>query len=101
MSNLSDKTRKLVHGLYQSREALEICDMLENECGAEAFSCDGWSPVEMERIHFAVLRLAHEDVMGFDSAVQFAQRDWRDLLMSAGFGNDLESHKKWANKNAY
>jgi hypothetical protein len=75
MSEISDKAKKIVHGLYKSREALEVCDILKTECGTEALSCDGWSPEQMERIHFSVLKLAKENVMDFDSAVRLAQRD--------------------------
>jgi hypothetical protein len=49
----------------------------------------------MERIRFAVLKLATESEAGLDAAVNLANTDWRDLLMSAGFGKDLDAHEKW------
>jgi len=101
MSALSEKTRSLVHAFYQSREALEVCDVLENECGVEVLSCEGWSPTQMERIRFAALKLAQEKTMSLESAIELAQTDWRDLLMSAGFGNELNAHAKWAESHAY
>ena len=101
MSELSQRTRDIVHALYSSREALEICDTLENECGTEALSCDGWSPAQMDRIRFAVIKLAKENAMSLDSAIELAQKDWRDLLMEAGFGGELHAHEKWAAENAY
>ncbi len=87
MSELSQKTKNLVHALYKSREAFEVCDILENECGTETLSCNGWSPAQMDRIRYSVLRLAKENTMSLDSAVKLAQKDWRDLLMAAGFAN--------------
>ena len=101
MSELSNRTKKIVHDFYKSREALEVCDMLETECGTEALYFRGWSPEQMERIHFAVLKLAKENSMDLDSAIQLAQLDWRDLLMSAGFGNDTKAHEIWAKENAH
>lgn len=97
MSELSKNTKQLVHSLYQSREALEICDILENECDAEVLSCEGWSPSQMERIRFSVLKVAKENLMSLDSAIDLAKKDWRDLLVLAGFSTDLVAHEKWAN----
>lgn len=101
MSELSQNTKNLVDALYQSREALEVYDILENECGTEDLSCEGWSPTQMERIRCSVLKLAKENKMNLDSAVKLAQKDWRDLLIAAGFGNELNAHEKWAAKIAY
>lgn len=28
-------------------------------------------------------------------AVKLAREDWRDLLMSAGFGDDIHAHLEW------
>jgi hypothetical protein len=55
----------------------------------------------MERIRFAVIKLAKESSMSIDSAVELAQKDWRDLLMAAGFGNELDAHEKWAAQNTH
>jgi hypothetical protein len=101
MSELSQNTKNLVHALFKSGEALKVCDMLENECGTEALSCEGWTPTQMERIRFAVLRLAKDKTMSLESAINLAKTDWRDLLMAAGFGNDLNAHKTWAHENAH
>ena len=60
MSDLTKKTRDLVHTLYASDEAKEVCGYLDKECSAEALSCHGWSAEKMERIWFAVLKVAKE-----------------------------------------
>ncbi|WP_444886466.1 hypothetical protein [Microbulbifer sp. JMSA008] len=99
MSELSQDTKNLVHSLYKSREALEVCDMLEIECGTEALSCEGWTPKQMERIRYAVLRLATEKSMSFE-AINLAKTDWRNLLMAAEFGNEVDAHEKWAHRHA-
>ncbi len=101
MSALSDKTKNLVSRLYKSREAMEVCDILDRECGTEALSCEGWSPEQMERIRFAVLKLVKENAFEMEAAIKLAQLDWRDLLMSAGFGEDLIAHELWAKNASY
>jgi len=95
MSELSPNTVFLVQRLYKSREAKEISEILEIECGTESLGFDDWTPVEMERIRFAVLKLATENDSGLDRALKLVTTDWRDLLMVAGFGEDLKAHEKW------
>ena len=101
MSALSKRTKDLIHHLYGSREAMEVCDMLERECGTESLSCEGWTPEQMERIRFAVLKLEKDNVLELNAAIGLAQTDWRDLLMSAGFGEDLNAHEGWAKSVSY
>ena len=33
--------------------------------------------------------------MPLDKAITLAKLDWRDLLMSAGFGHDVNQHMIW------
>ena len=101
MSALSKPTKDLIHCLFKSREALEVCDLLEGECGTDSLSCDGWTPEQIERIRFGVLKLAHENALELNAALRLAQKDWRDLLVSAGFGQDLSAHKEWAKRVSY
>ena len=101
MSELSQNTLNLVYSLYETSEAQKVCERLDNECGTEALLCEGWTPRQMDRIRYAVLRLATEKDMCLDSAINLAKSDWRDLLLAAGFGNDLDAHEKWARLDAY
>ncbi|WP_448550525.1 hypothetical protein [Thalassotalea fusca] len=95
MSELSSNTKSLVHKLYKSGEAREICDILENKLAAEILGCSGWTPKQMERIHFAALKLAINSESGLDNVLELATRDWRDLLVVAGFAEDLDAHEEW------
>ena len=101
MSVLSKRTKNLVHALYKTPEAAEVCDLLESECGTESLSCDGGTPDQMERIRFGVLKLAQENTLDLNVAIRLAQTDWRDVLMSAGFSLDLNAHENWANRVSY
>ncbi len=50
---------------------------------------------EFERFRFAALRLSNGDLRKLEQAVELAKRDWRDLLMAAGFGEDVTAHERW------
>ena len=95
MSTLSHRTEKLIVHLFSPDARTAVHGRLESECGTEALGCPGWTPEEMERIRFAVLKLGVKDESSFESAITLATTDWRDLLMAAGFGKDLEAHNKW------
>lgn len=95
MSALSPRTQQIIKQLVKPEAREKVCERLERECGTEALGCTGWTPEEMERIRFAVLKLGAKTDSDFESAILLAKTDWRDLLMAAGFGEDLESHNKW------
>lgn len=58
--------------------------------------CEESDEVQLERVRFAALKLSKGDLRELKKAVKLAQTDWRDLLMAAGFGNDVNAHKKWS-----
>jgi sulfopyruvate decarboxylase TPP-binding subunit len=49
----------------------------------------------MERIRFAILKMTKESPLNLAVGIYLAQADWRDLLMSAGFGNNVNAHMIW------
>ena len=95
MSALSPRTEQIIEHLIKPNARVKVRERLESECGTEALGCAGWTPEEMERIRFAVLKLGAKTDSAFDSAILLAKTDWRDLLMAAGFGEDLEAHNRW------
>ncbi|MGB4812820.1 MAG: hypothetical protein WBP13_10145 [Methylophilaceae bacterium] len=99
MSTLSHRTEQVIVQLFSPDTRSIVCERLANECSAEALGCTGWLPEQMERIWFAVLKLGLNDDDDFESAIQLAKTDWRDLLMAAGFGEDLKTHNKWWQAN--
>jgi hypothetical protein len=52
-------------------------------------------PNEIERIQLAALKVSEGDAGKFLEAAALARMDWRDLLMAAGFGYDVEEHLRW------
>lgn len=69
--------------------------MLDEECSPIRLHLDDASPRQMERFHFAVLKLSEGKVEKLYDAIALAQTDYRDLLMAAGFGESLIAHKSW------
>jgi hypothetical protein len=54
---------------------------------------------ESERLQFAALKVNDGKLAVLDHAVRLAQRDFRDLLMAADFG-EVDAHLKWKPKPA-
>ena len=50
---------------------------------------------QMDRFRFAALKLSEGKLSTLVAAVDLAKRDWRDLLMAAGFGEDVTEHERW------
>jgi hypothetical protein len=58
--------------------------------------CEDYSPNELERIRFAVIKYSEGHLEKLSIAVKLANEDWRDLLIEVGFANDINSHNIWA-----
>jgi len=50
----------------------------------------------IERIRLAVLRLADGNPAAILDRTRVAKVNWRDILVVAGFGSDLQAHLRWA-----
>jgi hypothetical protein len=70
--------------------------ILLEECG-ESLPLAG-NPDQIERIQLAVLKVSRGEAGKFLETAALAQMDWRDVLMAAGFGSDVEVHIGWAEK---
>ena len=85
-----------ITNLFTPDEYETITKILIEECNADKIHVS--SEIDVERIQLAVLNLSEGDTDKFLAAAQLAQLDWRDVLVAAGFGNDLEAHLKWIDK---
>jgi hypothetical protein len=95
MIELSERTIDKVNSLFPSDQRKEVEDLLRIECGENIPFCENNDKYAMERIRFAVLKLSEGHIDKLVQAIELAQIDWRDLLMAAGFGEDVEAHNKW------
>ena len=85
-----------ITNLFMPDEHKTITKILIEECNADKIHVS--SETDAERIQLAVLKLSEGDTDKFLAAAELAQLDWRDVLVAAGFGNDLEAHLKWIDK---
>jgi hypothetical protein len=68
--------------------------LLIEECGDNLTSNPNFVEL-IERIRFAVLKLSHGDLNALGRAIDLAKLDRRDVLVAAGFANDLAAHESW------
>jgi hypothetical protein len=95
MSALSPRTEQLIERAFTPAARAAVRALLERDLSSESLGCTGWSVEEMERIWFAALKLGEGDLPAFETAVSVGKTDWRDLLVAAGFGEDLDAHRRW------
>ena len=77
--------------LFRPNEIELVSSLLTDECGPNLAEY----PELLERIRFAILKLSHGDLNALQRAMDLAKLDWRDALVSAGFGDDIKAHESW------
>jgi len=93
---LSDGTRERLLALFSVCDAPDAQRLLEHECADNLpLLFPPVTPQSLERIRFAALKLSEGDLGKLHYAVDVANRDWRDVLVAAGFGNDVRAHEAW------
>ena len=93
---LSPRTQRLIESIFDSKDVAEASQWIADECGDNLPLCKGHDEYQMERIRFAALKLSEGNISKLLRAIDLASRDWRDLLMAADFGSDLNAHETWA-----
>lgn len=97
MVPLTANTLAIVKRLFPTPgERAEVIRLLQNDCSDNVW--DRATPAEMERLWFSALKVSNSTMEGLLHAVAEAQTDYRDLLMAAGFGLDVEAHVRWGEK---
>jgi hypothetical protein len=95
MKGLSLRTWRLVQALFPG-EAAQAAQLLVERCGQNLPFMQDRDEHQLERIRFAALKISGGSLQKLDEAIGIAQRDWRDVLVWAGFGNSLTEHERWA-----
>ena len=98
MLSLTNETKKIIEILFPGTYASEVTQLLIEECGNNIPFCENHTPEEMERIRYSVLRTSNGNFDFLKNGIELAKRDWRDLLLNAGFGYNIKEHKKWAKR---
>ena len=92
---LSELTAQRLAALFRDDDALLAARLLAEECGSNLPFCADLDARGLERIRFAALKVSGGQLDRLEKAVELAKLDWRDLLMSAGFGYDSTEHERW------
>jgi hypothetical protein len=92
---LSKETKRRIDLVFQERDRERAATILDEGCNNSVAILKGTSEASLERVHFAALKLSEGDLDKLRYAVDLAQKDWRDLLVYADFGTDVEAHKRW------
>lgn len=95
MLPLSSKVIDVIEIYFDEDVAPIVKEYLIYECADNIPMCENYSPEQMDRIRLSALKISEGDFKKLKQAVMQAKKDWRDLLMAAGFGNDVEAHKRW------
>ncbi|HEY6881014.1 MAG TPA: hypothetical protein VI299_23475 [Polyangiales bacterium] len=95
---LSKSTTDLIRFFFTDEARRTAADLLVRECGDRLPLASSLALIE--RIRHAALKLAKGDLSMLRLRIAEARRDWRDVLVAAGFGNDLTAHVRWASELA-
>jgi hypothetical protein len=92
---LTHDTQWLVDHLFKPVDRADAARMLIQQCARNLSSCENADARSLERLRFAALKLSGGDLKRLSHAMREAQMDWRDLLMAADFGLDVNAHRAW------
>ena len=98
MNLISNKVRRIAEK-YFPKESASVILQLQNYCEylSEFFSNES-DPETYERFCLAILKIAKTSNEKLNIAIELGKTDYRDLLVSAGFGNSITAHNDWASK---
>ena len=94
--DLTPRTKDVIARLFDPSMISIVEGFLADECGSNLPLYKPTTPEGLERIRFAVLKISNGNVDKLLEAISLAKRDWRDVLVWAGFANHLNAHNEWA-----
>jgi hypothetical protein len=92
---LSQDTEQKIAALFPPTFRAEVSELLIIQCGNNLPFCDNDDEFQLERIRFSALKLSAGNIDKLRDAIKLAKTDWRDLLVAAGFADDITSHRRW------
>ncbi len=95
MVTLTADTLARLNCLFNEDDRAEAVKLLSEDCTAKSMYLGSCNDAEVERCHFAALKLSNGSLEALIQAVALAQTDYRDLLMAANFGEDIHAHLNW------
>ena len=92
---LTPRIQAAIQILFRPEEQAQVAELLDRDCGAGLPLMGVGKEDEVERVQLAVLKCGKGTLEGTLNAVVLAQKDWRDVLVAAGFGGDAAAHLGW------
>ncbi len=99
VDTLSALVVSVIETIFPTADQLTVQSLMREECSEKLPLVQSASL--MQRIQLGVLKVSQGDIDKLLYAIKLARRDWRDLLMEAGFASDLEAHIEWAKHILY
>jgi len=95
IQQLSPETRWRLEAVFAPADRDMAERLLVEECGNNLSLLTELDTNQLERFRFAALKLSDGSLHRLRQAIEVAKTDWRDLLMAAGFGEDIHAHERW------
>lgn len=92
---LTPRVQNAIQILFRKEEQAQVAELLDRDCGVSLPLMGAGKRDEVERVQLAVLKCGKGALEGTLNAVVLAQKDWRDILVQAGFGRDPVAHLSW------
>ncbi len=92
---LTPGTQLRIALLFSPANREYVSASMREECGSHLPFLDSADRLGLERVRFAVLKLSGGDLVELQRALDLAKQDWRDVLASCGFGDDIHAHSSW------
>ena len=94
-ASLDCKTLAKLEQLFPKEQRTAAAALLETHCGTGPPLVTAQGLEGIERIRCAVLKISEGSLEKLHAAVQHANNDWRDVLVAAGFANNVLAHLSW------
>jgi hypothetical protein len=92
---MTPDTHRLIRHVFAPADQAGATELLDCDCGRNLPFCDRSTDQQLERHRFAAVKLSRGDLGRLVDAIAMAQTDWRDLLVIAGFADDVAAHRIW------
>ncbi|MES2393353.1 MAG: hypothetical protein V4555_17045, partial [Acidobacteriota bacterium] len=94
MLPLTETTLARINALFPECQRESAIELLEQRCADNLPFFEQATPESSERIRHAVLKLSGGRFPSLLQAVTLANKDWRDILVAAGFATDPQAHTR-------
>jgi hypothetical protein len=88
MGAVAQGTEQRFDALFTAEQRVLVRNLLLEACGHNLPFLRKIDSVKMDRFRFGALQVGAGDWEKLHAAAQLAQKDWRDLLVAAGFANN-------------